>query len=77
MHSIFGYDLPKKFFFYPAQYWPHKNHIYLVDGLEVALKELKFEISAVFCGSDKGNLNFVQNHLILNYHLNYLLPFFF
>ena len=54
------YDLPKKFFFYPAQYWPHKNHIYLVDGLEVALKELKFEISAVFCGSDKGNLNFVK-----------------
>jgi len=54
------YNLPKKFFFYPAQYWPHKNHIYLVDGLEVALKELKFEISAVFCGSDKGNLNFVK-----------------
>ena len=56
------YDLPKKFFFYPAQYWPHKNHIYLVDGLEVALKELKFEISAVFCGSDKGNLNFVKDY---------------
>ena len=26
-------DLPKKFFFYPAQFWPHKNHARLIRAL--------------------------------------------
>ena len=56
------YNLPNLFFLYPAQYWPHKNHIYLIDALEIALKELKFEMSAVFCGFNKGNLNFVKDY---------------
>jgi glycosyltransferase involved in cell wall biosynthesis len=27
------YDLPQKFFFYPAQFWKHKNHPLLIEAL--------------------------------------------
>lgn len=29
------YALPERYFFYPAQFWPHKNHINLVEALGV------------------------------------------
>ena len=29
------YGLPERYFFYPAQFWPHKNHINLVEALGV------------------------------------------
>jgi len=51
-------QLPKdaKYIFYPAQFWPHKNHRLIID----ALKNLRFnsntDIFAIFCGSDCGNL---------------------
>lgn len=47
------------FIFYPAQFWPHKNHSYIL----YALKELIFKhnkaLDVVFTGSDKGNLEFI------------------
>ena len=47
-----------KYLFYPAQFWPHKNHIRLV----YAMKELSKEgYKLVFTGSDKGNTNFIKN----------------
>lgn len=30
------YKLPAKFYFYPAQFWPHKNHHRLIDALAEA-----------------------------------------
>lgn len=54
------YNITQEYLFYPAQFWPHKNHI----GLLLALKYLKenyaLNLCAVFAGSDKGNLNFVK-----------------
>jgi glycosyltransferase involved in cell wall biosynthesis len=50
---------PLKYIFYPAQFWPHKNHTYILN----ALRNLQLEginISCVFTGSDKGNLKNVQ-----------------
>jgi len=53
--NIFG-----KYLFYPAQFWPHKNHVRIL----MALKELKENnnmiIPAVFCGSDKGNIDYIK-----------------
>lgn len=47
-----------KYLFYPAQFWPHKNHIRLV----YAMKELSKEgYKLVFTGSDKGNTNFIKS----------------
>lgn len=45
--------LPKRYFFYPAQYWQHKNHINIVKAIEI-LKDRIPDICIVFCGS-KGN----------------------
>lgn len=49
----------KKFLFYPAQFWAHKNHKYIIDAIKILNKE-ENDIHVVFCGSDKGNLNYIK-----------------
>ncbi|OGS06488.1 MAG: hypothetical protein A2270_07325 [Elusimicrobia bacterium RIFOXYA12_FULL_51_18] len=56
------YSLKNKYIFYPAQFWSHKNHIYILDGLKLLRHKFGVEIDAVFSGSDKGNLQFVLNY---------------
>lgn len=52
--------LPKTYFFYPAQFWSHKNHATLLRAVR-RLRDLhQLEISIVFTGSDKGNLDYVR-----------------
>lgn len=53
------YNISGDYIFYPAQFWPHKNHVYILEGLKILKEKWKKEIHAVFVGSDKGNLNFV------------------
>ncbi len=51
----------KDILLYPAQFWAHKNHKYIID---VALKLKKNNITDiyfVFCGFDKGNLNYIKS----------------
>ena len=56
------YDLRFPYVFYPAQYWPHKNHVYILEGI----KELEFnfsqKINAIFTGTDKGNLGYLKKY---------------
>jgi glycosyltransferase involved in cell wall biosynthesis len=49
-------DLPDAFLFYPAQYWAHKNHIRILEALNILQKEKGFQISVLFCGSFQGPL---------------------
>lgn len=53
------YNIPGDYIFYPAQFWPHKNHIYILEGLKLMQEKYNKTVNAVFCGSDKGNLRFV------------------
>jgi glycosyltransferase involved in cell wall biosynthesis len=54
------FGLDRDYLFYPAQFWPHKNHANLVLALKW-LKELHhIEPLLVLSGADKGNLSFVQ-----------------
>jgi glycosyltransferase involved in cell wall biosynthesis len=53
------YSINNPYIFYPAQCWPHKNHVYILDGLKVLRDKFNLTIDAVFSGSDKGNLGFV------------------
>lgn len=53
------YNINGKYIFYPAQFWPHKNHIYILESLKLLKEKYKILLSAVFSGSDKGNLHFV------------------
>lgn len=55
------YNIEGKYIFYPAQFWPHKNHIYILEGLKLLKEKYKMEIHALFSGSDKGNLAFILN----------------
>ena len=50
-----------KWYFYPAQFWPHKNHKYLLDVMKNLLKKNYKKIGFVFCGPDKGNLDYIKN----------------
>ena len=47
------YQLPERYFFYPAQLWPHKNHVRLVQAMGL-LKEQGREIHLVLCGAHGG-----------------------
>jgi glycosyltransferase involved in cell wall biosynthesis len=48
------YKLPKKFIFYPAQFWPHKNHLNLIRALSISLKKYP-DIYLVLTGSKNRN----------------------
>jgi glycosyltransferase involved in cell wall biosynthesis len=56
------YSIGNKFIFYPAQFWSHKNHIYILDGLKILREKYGFGLDVVFSGSDKGNLNHVLRY---------------
>ena len=67
---IFSTDIPSRgstptagnqFLFYPAQYWPHKNHVYVLDALSI-LEKSGVSCEAVFCGSDKGHLKVLTQY---------------
>ncbi|GLR85450.1 glycosyltransferase family 4 protein [Bradyrhizobium iriomotense] len=47
------YRLEPDYLFYPAQFWPHKNHITLLAAL-AHLKQQGIEQRLVLCGSDRG-----------------------
>jgi len=53
------YNLDGDFLYYPAQFWPQKNHVYVLEGLKI-LKDKGRKVSAVFSGSDGGTLDHVQ-----------------
>lgn len=50
----FKANLEQKYIFYPAQYWPHKNHKYVLDAISIVNQKVEERIKVVFTGSDKG-----------------------
>lgn len=50
----------RPYLFYPAQFWPHKNHIVLLHALKLLRERHGLDLELVCCGSDKGNMAFVQ-----------------
>jgi glycosyltransferase involved in cell wall biosynthesis len=73
--TLAKFDLQKDYLYYPAQFWPHKNH----TGLLVALKFLREKhnllFDMVFVGSDKGNTRHarqVAKDLNLSQHVHFL-----
>jgi glycosyltransferase involved in cell wall biosynthesis len=58
------YGLKEPYIFYPAQFWAHKNHIYLLQGLADLRSRYGLDVGAMFVGSDKGNLEYVKKSAI-------------
>ncbi len=54
------YNLKFNYIFYPAQFWAHKNHIYILKALNMLRKEDSILLGAIFSGSDQGNLNYIK-----------------
>ena len=50
------YQLPERYLFYPAQFWPHKNHARIVQALGLLDREHHIEAPIVFCGSYSGDI---------------------
>jgi glycosyltransferase involved in cell wall biosynthesis len=55
------------YIFYPAQFWPHKNHISLIEAVKY-LHENNYKIHCYLSGSDKGNMVYIEN-MIKEYNL--------
>ena len=55
--SDFG--LEKGYYLYPAQFWPHKNHVRILQALEILNSE-GIRKEAVFVGGNKGNESYLR-----------------
>jgi glycosyltransferase involved in cell wall biosynthesis len=45
------YKLAEQYLFYPAQFWPHKNHTRIIQALGLLKNDRGLKVSIVFCGS--------------------------
>lgn len=50
------YSLPDRYFFYPAQYWPHKNHVRLVRALAALQHDHGVQATLVLSGRHSGGI---------------------
>jgi glycosyltransferase involved in cell wall biosynthesis len=53
------YSIQGEYIFYPAQFWAHKNHRYIIDAIDILENQYNKNCNVLFCGSDKGNLSYV------------------
>lgn len=68
------YGIEKPYIFYPAQFWPHKNHVVILRALAL-LRQKGMILNVVFTGADKGNKKYIQdmaNALGLQDQVNFL-----
>jgi len=54
--SQYGLE-PQKYLYYPAQFWPHKNHIRLVKAMRTLSKQ---GFKLVLSGKDVGNQTYIR-----------------
>lgn len=59
------YNLDEGYFFYPAQFWAHKNHIRILEAL-LLLKGNGLNFKVVFVGGDQGNRASVERFVEQN-----------
>lgn len=60
------YSLESGYYFYPAQFWAHKNHIRILQALLLLREKQNWTPTVVFSGKDYGNLchinKFIETH---------------
>jgi glycosyltransferase involved in cell wall biosynthesis len=59
------YQLDVGYYFYPAQFWSHKNHIRILEALLI-LRQDGFCPIMVFAGGDMGNRKVVEHFITRN-----------
>lgn len=54
------WDVTKnEFYFYPAQFWAHKNHYGLIKAFQIVIETYP-NFKLILTGSDKGNLDYIK-----------------
>ena len=74
------YRLPKRFFFYPAQFWKHKNHAAILHAIRIIMDQTGERVPVAFCGTYADYFrahNFIElrklaNQLDIAEHVYYL-----
>jgi len=69
------YQIPDQYLFYPAQFWPHKNHATLLLAVQILREVHNLIIPVVFVGADKGNKLYIEqlvNQLNLSEQVHFL-----
>ena len=64
------FNKKNKYLFYPAQYWAHKNHIYILKALKILKLKDNLNVGVIFTGSEKGNLSFLKEYALKNDLIN-------
>ena len=58
------FNLPnKKIILYPATFWAHKNHKYLIDAAKIFKDNKNNDYIFVFCGGGSANLDFIKSEI--------------
>jgi len=75
--DFIGFDLDPKtrVFLYPAQYYSHKNHKFLIDVAENIRNKINKKFLFIFTGIDRGNLDYLKK-ITTNLNLNENIKFF-
>ena len=55
----YKFGIESDFLFYPAQFWPHKNHINLLYAFKILREERHLDLTLLLTGSDQGNFKYV------------------
>jgi glycosyltransferase involved in cell wall biosynthesis len=50
------------YLYYPAQFWPHKNHVAVLEACKLVRERTGRDFKVVFSGSEKGNMAYVRDH---------------
>ena len=58
LQNVKSYKTKKKYFFYPANFWPHKNHLNLIKGFDEFNLKNNYEYNLILVGSIKNNKYF-------------------
>jgi len=53
------YKLKNDYIFYPANFWAHKNHMYILKAIKILRVEKHIDIDVIFSGSAEGNLEYI------------------
>jgi glycosyltransferase involved in cell wall biosynthesis len=46
------FSIQGEYIFYPAQFWPHKNHVYILEALYLLEKKFGKKVTVIFSGGD-------------------------
>lgn len=55
----------KPYVLYPAQFWSHKNHFYLLEAAKI-LRDKKSPVRFILVGSDQGNKSYIRDLVMAN-----------